>query len=429
MVALDVKEEIRRRIDVRELARESGVKVKSSSGASWTAHCFNGAAHNHGDKNPSLSLYADGFKCHGCGIGGDVFELWGELYGVDFKTALTELRDRAGLSEADATGTATRRVRRRIIAAPEPSKTQDDTRPDDVRRGVWRDLWAILDEAPPTDAAGDWLNSRGIGAGCAHAYGCRDWTARRAEIVEYLRGLNGDQWRAAGLVNADGKPWYPLEALRSKPERRGLAFPVWHPDVAEHPMGIRWRFYRLPWKGGKKALGQPTPAGQSGLSVLGQPLAHESARCLYYWPHFAPEDSGGWPLLARDRAKRAPVAVLILEGETDWLAAADAMVDVETPWRILPVALCTMSAGWPDWLTPIIAGADKIICLTDFGKGDKPAGVLVTRQAAKSLAYELGPDRYTRVYRSHLLPDADDAAKHHERGELRPLILDLLGTP
>jgi hypothetical protein len=48
-------------------------------------HCFNPAGHSHGDTNPSLQLWDDGFKCHGCGIQGDIYDAVEILEGITDK--------------------------------------------------------------------------------------------------------------------------------------------------------------------------------------------------------------------------------------------------------------------------------------------------------------------------------------------------------
>jgi phage/plasmid-associated DNA primase len=37
-------------------------------------HCFNRMAHSHGDANPSMQLFDENYKCHGCGIFGDIYD-------------------------------------------------------------------------------------------------------------------------------------------------------------------------------------------------------------------------------------------------------------------------------------------------------------------------------------------------------------------
>jgi hypothetical protein len=45
-------------------------------------HCFNQAEHRHGDAKPSLQLYPDNYRCHGCGIQGDIYDAVEILEGI-----------------------------------------------------------------------------------------------------------------------------------------------------------------------------------------------------------------------------------------------------------------------------------------------------------------------------------------------------------
>jgi phage/plasmid-associated DNA primase len=62
---------------LKEYLRRRGVKVDINP-----THCFNATAHKHGDSNPSLQLFDDSFKCHGCGVGGDIFDAAGLIEGI-----------------------------------------------------------------------------------------------------------------------------------------------------------------------------------------------------------------------------------------------------------------------------------------------------------------------------------------------------------
>jgi phage/plasmid-associated DNA primase len=47
--------------------------------------CFNTSGHKNGDANPSLQIWEDGFKCHGCGIKGDIYDAVEILEGITDK--------------------------------------------------------------------------------------------------------------------------------------------------------------------------------------------------------------------------------------------------------------------------------------------------------------------------------------------------------
>lgn len=421
--------EVKRRVDCRQLAERFGVRIRKRNGDNWTAHCFNPDGHNNGDANPSLSIFQEGFKCFGCGVSGDSIALWQHFNGGDFTESLAALADVAGL-DAPVKPTRKRskpRPGRRGRRQPLSNKTAHKANKGAVvetRQRVWRRIWDIVEPTPLTTKAEDWLASRGLHQGAAHLHGCRDWTAA-GEIRDYLNTLSRAEADAAGLLNAKGIPWAPLRALRGEDNWQGLAIPTWHPG-ADGPIGVRWRFYEQPWPGGPKAMGQPRGNPALSWHVVGRPLSPEEAAAQHFWwwwPYQYPDDPGGWPTRDRKRGS-APVAVFLMEGETDWLAATSALVDIDiSGWRPVIVGLCAMAAGWPAILTPLIAGADKIICLFDKGHG---TGAKVARDIVNSLRRAVGIETVRERFLANLLPDAADAADKHESGDLRPLMLELM---
>lgn len=66
------------------LAKWLGITVRPGD---RVAHCPNAEGHSHGDRNPSLQLHPDGFKCHGCGEHGDALDLVVLTEGCDLAEA------------------------------------------------------------------------------------------------------------------------------------------------------------------------------------------------------------------------------------------------------------------------------------------------------------------------------------------------------
>jgi hypothetical protein len=423
---VDRRAAVRERLDVRTLAGHLGLDVRSRTADRWVARCFNGAAHKHGDRNPSLALYADGYHCHGCGERGDVYDLWRWHRGGTFPEAVDALADLAGVEKSARhrpvrkTGTGP--------SLPDRPKTPQEA-PQCVltprRREVWRGIWSILETVKLTDQAQSWLTNRGLSIAAAYAHGCRDWTVASAELVAYFRTLTMSDCIEAGLVREDKRKWTPLQALAGAAEHGGLAVPLWHPDEPDAPVGVRWRYYGQPWPTAPKSMAQP--GGVFKWTIAGRPMPLETARSVEYWPHYFPKASGGWPMSRR--VDEPPTAVLLMEGETDWLAAASCMVDRDTQWRVIPLALCAMSGRpWPDVLTPLVAGADRVVCMFDVGRNpDRPAGVEASRAVAAALVAQIGRDETRRRFVARPFPDDDDAADYHRRRELWPIIESLLG--
>src|SRR5262245_17201573 len=88
----DTKREVLRATDIVSLL-EQYVPLKRA-GRSMTALCpF------HQEKSPSFHVSSERqtFKCFGCGKGGNAIDFVIEREGVDFKTALRHLADKAGI--------------------------------------------------------------------------------------------------------------------------------------------------------------------------------------------------------------------------------------------------------------------------------------------------------------------------------------------
>lgn len=82
---------LRERVDLLELVGRH-VQLKKQ-GASWQGLCpF------HHEKTPSFNLHPDrGFKCFGCGVGGDAFAFVMKIKGIGFSEALEELAAMSGI--------------------------------------------------------------------------------------------------------------------------------------------------------------------------------------------------------------------------------------------------------------------------------------------------------------------------------------------
>lgn len=52
----------------------------------------------HREKTPSLKLYAAYFKCHGCGVGGDILAFASAYHGISTGAAIRLLADEAGIT-------------------------------------------------------------------------------------------------------------------------------------------------------------------------------------------------------------------------------------------------------------------------------------------------------------------------------------------
>ena len=77
---MDLKQQILAVINVEQEARD----ILGSKAPNGNYKCYNKAAHNSGDSNPSLSMSHEGlYLCHACGVKGDVFQLIMDSRGMD----------------------------------------------------------------------------------------------------------------------------------------------------------------------------------------------------------------------------------------------------------------------------------------------------------------------------------------------------------
>ena len=71
-------EEIKQTTSMENVLNQYGIKVRNKQ-----CSCpFHGA-----DKHPSMQVFSDGFKCHACGVHGDIFGFVQMYEHCDFKTA------------------------------------------------------------------------------------------------------------------------------------------------------------------------------------------------------------------------------------------------------------------------------------------------------------------------------------------------------
>lgn len=132
------------------------VTTVKKSGASWQAICpF------HSEKTPSLSIDPGRglFHCFGCGEGGDVFTFLQLTEGLEFREALQELADRAGITLAATPGAdRNREKRRRLLDAVEEAGR------------FYRDFFNQSKEKEAA-AARDYVQGRGYGREIVEKFG------------------------------------------------------------------------------------------------------------------------------------------------------------------------------------------------------------------------------------------------------------------
>lgn len=394
MTQLDASE-LKARIDAREVARALGVRIASERGHAWSVHCPNAAGHSNGDRNPSASVYRDGWTCHGCGDGGDVFGLAATVYGLDVRRDFPRVLEIV----AEIDGSA-------VIEPPPKRATTNGGRQalgfDAAKRAeVIAAIWSEVEHAPPSDALVSWLRSRGIREEIAHRYGVRDPDTARAGVVAVLDHYCGtdEKIKAAGLMGKSGL-WFPLRKfLDADHALRGCLFPAIDPGRS---LSFRWRYFRPP--------------------VWGSPPKPKKAMAM---------PNGGGPVLVFDD-QAAHQVVFIAEGETDYLSVWDCIHELGADLDVGCIGLGAVSSPWrPEWAY-LVNKAERVVVLADLGstgKDGRPVAERVAAQIAKSIALDAGCSASELVGTTPEarvvclpFPDKNDAADHHKRGELAGII-------
>lgn len=400
MIDLDA---IKARTDCRTVADEYGVDIKNRQGDWWRARCWHSDRHNNGDRTPSMTVGAGGFKCHGCGASGSVLDMVMSFEGLDLQEAAAILAEQYGIE--DTPGRRPRRARRprARVATPQTPQTKPASvqAVDPIRADLWGRIWAALVFSDQPDGPKRWAAERGISWQAVTLASVRDATHAAGEIIEILREYTRAEHLAAGTMRADGKPWHPLRvvaeiAAGDRAHADGAFIPIWSPTYGALPVGFRYRLYE-PWGNGAKTLAQ-----FSGAPVL--PL--------------------GLDRLDMMAKLGTPYTVILCEGETDWLAAQDAMRTLGRPCACL--AHCMMSKPWAASWTRLIADASLAERVWILFDGDASAGRDRARDIAQQTIAERGAGWAAERVTIHLTDAAGDLADLHKKGDLAGLLNDLL---
>lgn len=197
---------IRDRVDLLDLIGRR-VPLKKQ-GSAWLGLCpF------HNEKTPSFSVRPDkGFKCFGCGEGGDAFGFVMKTRGVGFNEAVEELAALTGI--------------------PLPRETHED--PESLRRAeqrkklfetlaAAREFYRAALQAPGGAAARRYLTGRGLQPEIVQreglGYAPPGWSA----LLDHLGGgeAAGDLLESVGLVTRKGPGERPYDRFRDR-----VLFPI-----------------------------------------------------------------------------------------------------------------------------------------------------------------------------------------------------------
>lgn len=187
---MSVVDEVKVRLDIVDVV--SGYVTLQKAGRNFKALCpF------HQEKTPSFVVFPDTqtWRCFGaCGEGGDVFSFVMKAEGWDFKDALRELANRAGVE----------------LAPPTPAQTErqaEAERLHDLLDAAARFFHEQLFEAPAAQIARDYVVERGLSAQTAQTfmlgYAPNDW--RQALGHLQMLGYTQDDVIEAGVATRNDK--------------------------------------------------------------------------------------------------------------------------------------------------------------------------------------------------------------------------------
>lgn len=438
-------DDLRQRLDCRLVAEHYGVHFKRKQGQWWLTHCINHEAHAHGDRNPSFSVGKQGYKCFSanCSISGDVFDLIAWFEEIDPKQNFTQIleiaSEHAGIlpqhkpnpTPHTSNHTADPDLER-YLAPQEPLFSLAPTHP---RLRMMKELWVLLKDAPLSDEACIWLESRGLSAAVAHAYGCRDWMVKKDDILNLMTSWSDDDLCAAGLAtwqNDQLKLWAGLRALSGEAWARGLALPMFYEEYQEVPLAWRWRLFEpLTFEQGGTLKAMAQYSGEPALPMvpLGlKPIESQEIERLTNRSNPTSEDT--------------PYVVIIAEGEPDFLSIAEIGVKIDRNIRVVPLGIVAVSQRFPVQYIDLLLHAQRVIVMLDQGRMIKQFGLHGGEDRAYQIAAMLlrarqkssnGFDDAFEYLESHfqiaLQRDEMDVNDLHQQNKLQGLIEHLLDHP
>jgi len=214
-MANDAVAEIKERLSIADVVAPH-VKLRRA-GRSLTGLCpF------HKEKTPSfhVSVERGTYHCFGCGEGGDIFSFVEKVEGVDFKTALKMLAEKAGVPLDSAWS----------------QKSGDTSRKERLREAMQKASQWYAEKLAGTPAA-TYAKKRGLTTETLRrwnvGYAPDGWRGLLEELT--TQGFSTEELLAAGLIKeAEGKPGTYYDRFRDR-----LMFPI--ADTAGHTVAFTGR--------------------------------------------------------------------------------------------------------------------------------------------------------------------------------------------
>ena len=367
--------EIQNIIEQHDLAvfAETRLGIPRISGTS-SFHCFNKDHHRNGDANPSLVIYKDFFKCFGCGIKGDLFELLNITLNLDFKQSIeflkSDIKTRAKYSP------------------PQPVKALSlKFNPSEDSLKFMYEFWNILKETLLSDSAKNWLESRGITCATAYKIGCREISSSPLAIKRLVSYSFDPSSVGFAHPTNKNKLWFPLQNLN---HHTCLLFPSWSLGY-EFPIQWRCRLYKN-WNIAGKTIKSLAQYSSGKIIPLGM-------------------------------KKSDSKITIICEGEPDFLSLNQVSSDLfgKVP-SINIIGTCAISQGWQSEWTSSLINSQKIVVAVHDNHEGKSFAAKVARNIVQAKGIEFARNNVFRM----LFDEKDDANDFHQRGMLNEWLINLL---
>lgn len=191
---------------------------------------YSGRCPFHKERTPSFHVSPERgtFKCFGCGEGGDVFTFLEKIDGIDFKTALKQLAEKAGIKLSQTP------------TGPRPEEKKKEERLREVCAAATQFFEAELVRHA---AVADYIRNRGVTDDTAGAwrlgYAPAAWDALSLHLQKI--GFSQDDIVLAGFaIKSDKRPGQLFDRFRGR-----IMFPIF--DIAGEPIAMSGRFFeRVP---------------------------------------------------------------------------------------------------------------------------------------------------------------------------------------
>jgi DNA primase len=189
-------DEVRDKIDIVDLISSSGVQLRKT-GRSFLGFC----PFHPNTRTPAFHVYPESqsFYCFGCHASGTAFDFVMRKQGVDFREALEQLAQRAG-------------VQLKERSEDERQLDQQRTRLLECNAAAAHYFRQALQRAPQAEGARAYVEKRGINAETAEAFQLGFSLDEWSHLLSYLtdrRGFEQEEIEAAGLaVRSENRSYY-----------------------------------------------------------------------------------------------------------------------------------------------------------------------------------------------------------------------------